>query len=118
MKISGVRQFRQHAAEYLSGPDPVLITRHGRISGLYLPETVLRTIFPDVNRRLIPGRFNDEIRALVDTQRDRCLWFLRRDYYPETPDDILRVLDAVCRHGDLAAFQKAKELKQWLSHPI
>lgn len=59
----------------------------------------------------------ERLRALVDEYRDRCLWFLRRDYYPATPEEVLRVLDAIQRHGDRAGFQRAAEIKQWLSHP-
>ena len=54
------------------------------------------------------------VNALVDEYRTRCLWFLREDFYPQTPTDALRVLDYIERHGDVAAFQKAATLKQWL----
>lgn len=33
--------------------------------------------------------------ALVDEYCDRCLWFLRRDYYPATPEEVLQ---SVGRH--------------------
>lgn len=52
--------------------------------------------------------------ALVDEYRTRCLWFLRADYYPQTPSDAIRVLGYIERHGDVAAFQKAAALRQWL----
>jgi hypothetical protein len=55
-----------------------------------------------------------QVNALVDEYRVRCLWFLREDYYPETAADALRVLGYIERHGDVAAFQKAASLKQWL----
>jgi hypothetical protein len=64
----------------------------------------------------IPPPAADELRLLVDEYRDRCLWFLRRDYYPATPDEALRVLDAVARHGGVDAFQRAARLRSWLSH--
>jgi len=35
----------------------------------------------------------DAVRRLVDEYRDRCLWFLRADYYPEGPEEMLRTLD-------------------------
>jgi hypothetical protein len=54
------------------------------------------------------------VNALADEYRTRCLWFLREDFYPQTPNDALRVLDYIERHGDVAAFQKAAPLKQWL----
>jgi hypothetical protein len=57
------------------------------------------------------------MRALVDEYRDRCLWFLRRDYYPSTRDEGLRVLDAIQRHGGVEAFRRAAEIRAWLSRP-
>jgi hypothetical protein len=55
------------------------------------------------------------VHAIVDEYRARCLWFLREDYYPQTPDEACRVLESIERHGDVAAFRKAAELRQWLS---
>jgi hypothetical protein len=52
---------------------------------------------------------------LVDKYRDRCLWFLRADYYPTDLQDILRTLDYIRRYGDLEAFRKAGVLYQRLS---
>ncbi|MFH1143671.1 MAG: hypothetical protein V1774_03920 [Candidatus Eisenbacteria bacterium] len=54
-----------------------------------------------------------EVRLLVDEYRERCLWFLRPDYYPETIDEALRVLRAIETHGDAAAFRRAAALRQW-----
>jgi len=53
--------------------------------------------------------------ALVDEQRSRCLWFLRRDYFPRTDPERVETLLAIQRHGDLEAFRRAGELKAWLS---
>ena len=62
---------------------------------------------------------NEDIRrqvyALVDAYRDRCLWFLREDYYPTEAADMLRTLDYIRRYGDLDAFRQAGVLCQWLS---
>jgi hypothetical protein len=57
----------------------------------------------------------EQVRALVDEYRSTCLWSLRRDYYPQTPEEACRVLEQIERHGDVAAFRKAAELRQWLS---
>jgi hypothetical protein len=54
------------------------------------------------------------VNALVDEYRTRCLWFLRADYYPQTPGDACRILEYIERHGDVAAFRKAATLKKWL----
>jgi hypothetical protein len=57
------------------------------------------------------------LRELVDEYRDRCLWFLRRDYYPATTAEAERVLDAIQRHGDRDGFRRAAQARQWLSRP-
>jgi len=56
----------------------------------------------------------ERVNALVDEYRTWCLWYLRADYYPQTPAEACRVLEAIERHGDVAAFQKAADLRQWL----
>ena len=56
-----------------------------------------------------------EVCALVEKYRATCLWFLRSDYYPQNPEEACRVLEQIERHGDLAAFRQAAELRQWLS---
>ncbi len=33
----GVREFRDHATQYLSGKDPVAVSKHGPITGVYVP---------------------------------------------------------------------------------
>ena len=65
----------------------------------------------------VPPEVDEALRALIDECRDRCLWFLRRDYYPQGIDESLRVLDAIQRHGDRAAFRRAADIRQWLSPP-
>lgn len=55
------------------------------------------------------------VHALVDEYRTRCLWFLREDYDPRTPAEARRVLEAIERQGDVAAFKRAAPLRQWLS---
>ena len=39
----------------------------------------------------------EAVRRLVDEYRDRCLWFLRRDYRPEGDEETLRTLGALPR---------------------
>ena len=37
MKISTVREFRDNATRYLRSKDPVLVTRRGRLAGVFFP---------------------------------------------------------------------------------
>ena len=37
MKQVGVREFRDHATLYLSGSDPIAVSKHDRIIGVYVP---------------------------------------------------------------------------------
>ena len=37
LKNVGVREFRDHATMYLSGSDPVAVSKHGRVIGFYIP---------------------------------------------------------------------------------
>jgi hypothetical protein len=37
MKIAGARLLRAKSADFLGGGEPVLVTRHGHVSGVYLP---------------------------------------------------------------------------------
>lgn len=60
-------------------------------------------------------QLQEEVDALIDQYRARCLWFLREDYYPVSREDTLRVLDYIKRYGDLEAFRRASVLTQWLS---
>lgn len=58
----------------------------------------------------------NEINALVEEYRDRCLWFLRPAFLVSTRDEAVWILDLIERYGDRSAYQRAEKLKQWLSH--
>jgi len=58
---------------------------------------------------------NTVLRELMDEYRGRCLWFLRRDYYPAPTEEAQQVLDAIQRHGDRDGFRRAARIRQWLS---
>ncbi len=62
-----------------------------------------------------PDEIDDVVRSLTDDYRERCLWFLRPDYYPEGTEAILRTLDYIERHGDRHAYVRAAEIRRWLS---
>ncbi len=55
-----------------------------------------------------------KVHELVDEYRATCLWFLRADYYPETPEEACTTLASIERHGNAEAFKKAATLRQWL----
>jgi hypothetical protein len=61
--------------------------------------------------------FTEEgIDRLVDQYRDQCLWFLRKDFYPRTLEERLRVLGYIERYGDRSGFEKAAKARRWLLH--
>jgi len=37
MKIAGIREFRSKIGSLLRNGEPLLVTKHGKISGMYLP---------------------------------------------------------------------------------
>jgi hypothetical protein len=55
------------------------------------------------------------IDRLIDEYRIRCLWFIRLDYFPTTDAERTRLLEYIERHGDREGFQRARELRRWLS---
>ncbi len=55
-----------------------------------------------------------EAKQLIEKNRSRCLWFLRKDYYPADTDRLIHTLQYVKQHGDRQTFQKAGKLIQWL----
>ena len=57
----------------------------------------------------------ETVNRLVDEYRLQCLWFLRADYYPSSDEERRRVLDYIQRHGDRTAYQRAAEIRRWLS---
>lgn len=61
------------------------------------------------------GPLDAHLRRLVDDYRPRCLWFYREDYYPSTRSELERVLGLIERYGDLQAFRRVAEIREWLS---
>ncbi|MDH4066431.1 MAG: hypothetical protein OEW19_18675 [Acidobacteriota bacterium] len=64
---------------------------------------------------MLDERAAHAILALVDRHRAQCLWFLRVDYYPQTPEEVERVLHLIEQHGDLDALRQVAAVRQWLS---
>jgi hypothetical protein len=73
MKISSVREFRDNATGFLRSKDPILVTRRGRLAGVFFPcpegtlpielKREIFTIFSDEMRRQVKkrGLSEDEI---------------------------------------------------------
>jgi hypothetical protein len=51
--MAGVREFRTHLTSYVSGEEPVLLTRHGKVSGLYVPLEDDSRVPDDLRRELV-----------------------------------------------------------------
>ena len=58
----------------------------------------------------------EQLAELIKEYRDQCLWFLRADYFPETPEESRSVLNLIARYGNRDAFTRAQMIKSWLSH--
>jgi len=78
LKSVGVREFRDHATSYLSGSDPVAVSKHGRVIGFYIPldrdeDEVRRAVArlgESVEQVLDEtGLTEDELAGLVDLRR-------------------------------------------------
>ena len=52
MRIAGIREIRAKTAELLGGPEPLLVTRHGKLSGLYLPLEDASRLPPELHHEL------------------------------------------------------------------
>jgi hypothetical protein len=52
MRVAGIREIRSNTAQLLGGDEPLLVTRHGKISGLYLPLEDADRIPQDLRREL------------------------------------------------------------------
>lgn len=57
----------------------------------------------------------EKLKPLLIRYRSRCLWFLREDFFPETLQQALLVLDNIEKYGDREGFIEARRVKEWLS---
>lgn len=63
MKTATVRQFRDRATSLFKQEEPVIVTRHGKIVGFYLP--ALGEALPLEIKRDLFSTLTDEIRATM-----------------------------------------------------
>jgi hypothetical protein len=68
MKIAGIRELRARSASLLGGDEPLLVTKHGRISGVYLPLEEPDKI-PDDLRRELASVLGRHLAKLVSRKR-------------------------------------------------
>jgi antitoxin (DNA-binding transcriptional repressor) of toxin-antitoxin stability system len=67
MKIAGIRELRAHSAELLGGAEPLVVTKHGRVSGVFLPlEDPDR--LPDDLRRELAGVLGRHLGQLLSAR--------------------------------------------------
>ena len=61
MRVAGVREIRGNLATLFGGREPVLVTKHGKLSGLYLPLDDPDRIPTDLRREMatVLGRHLD-----------------------------------------------------------
>jgi antitoxin (DNA-binding transcriptional repressor) of toxin-antitoxin stability system len=65
MKVAGIREIRENSAAYLSGGEPFLVTKHGKISGVFVPLDLPDSI-PDDWRREIGTAVRRALARLMD----------------------------------------------------
>lgn len=63
MRVSTVKDFKDHATKYLRGDEPLLITRRGKIAGFFVPVTDPSQLPLDVRNQLLA--------ALVERVREK-----------------------------------------------
>lgn len=63
MKTATVRQFRDRATSLFKQEEPVIVTRHGKIVGFYLPAT--GEALPLEIKKYLFSTLTDEIRAAM-----------------------------------------------------
>jgi hypothetical protein len=78
IKNVGVRDFRDHATTYLSGGEPLAVSKHGRVIGFYVP---VERDEDDVHRAVLrlgeavdnvlkeTGMSEDELASMLDLRR-------------------------------------------------
>jgi PHD/YefM family antitoxin component YafN of YafNO toxin-antitoxin module len=52
MKVAGMREFRAKSATLFGSGEPVLVTRHGKVSGVYVPLDDADRLPDDLRREL------------------------------------------------------------------
>jgi antitoxin (DNA-binding transcriptional repressor) of toxin-antitoxin stability system len=53
MKVAGIQELRANSAAFFGSGEPVLVTRHGKVSGLYVPLDEPDRLPDDLRRELV-----------------------------------------------------------------
>ena len=53
--------------------------------------------------------------ALIEANRERCLWFFRKDYLPQDRDGLIKAMTYIERRGDRDSYVKARSIRECLS---
>jgi len=53
MKVTGIRELRANSAAFFGSSEPVLVTRHGKVSGVYVPLDEPDRLSDDLRRELV-----------------------------------------------------------------
>lgn len=64
----------------------------------------------DIDAELI-----EQAHALIAANRERCLWFLRKDYLPRDLDGLVQAMTYIERRGDRDSYIKARSIRECLS---
>ena len=78
LKTVGVREFRDHATTYLSGSEPVAVSKHGHVIGFYIPldrdehevQRAIARLGQVVGQVLQESRLSEDELAALFTVRD------------------------------------------------
>lgn len=57
---------------------------------------------------------SEKYQSVVNDYRDRCLWFAGDVSHPKDRLQLEQVLSSIESNGDLAAYRRVGEIRQWL----
>jgi len=67
MRVAGIRELRARTATLLGGAEPVLVTRHGKVAGVYVPLEEPDRL-PDDLRRELAGVLGQHLARLLEVK--------------------------------------------------
>jgi PHD/YefM family antitoxin component YafN of YafNO toxin-antitoxin module len=75
MRVAGVREIRNNLAALFGGHEPVLVTKHGKLSGLYLPLDDCDHLPTDLRREIaaVLGRHLDAMLKASEVSEETVL---------------------------------------------